>query len=217
MPPTKKSSTTSNASDVSANNISARQTATEKELLKRVANLEKTVEKLQSELYVTKNINTWLSNEIDNLQQYQRRHCIVIDRLITSPNETSDQVTEKAEKVLTGNLQFDPEEVNYQTDKCHKIGPINTKVGKQSTTVGFKTHSFREAAYLKSRKCNKKQKPNFLSHKEEDKLSHMLTAMRTSYLKLSSSTLTYTVTLNFVLKMLSVINLSTPSEIKGNF
>ena len=95
MPPTKKSSTTSNASDVSANNISTRQTATEKELLKRVANLEKTVKKLQSELYVTKNINTWLSNEVDDLQQYQRQHCIVIDRLLTSPNETSNQVTEK--------------------------------------------------------------------------------------------------------------------------
>ena len=67
-PPTKTSSTSSNASDVStsANNISTRQTATEKELLKRVTSLEKIVEKLQSELYVTKNINTLLSNEIDD-------------------------------------------------------------------------------------------------------------------------------------------------------
>ena len=122
IPPTKKSSTSSNASDVStsANNMLTRQTATEKELLKRVANLEKIVEKLQNELYVTKNINTLLSNEIDDLQQYQRRHCIVIDGLRTSPNETSDQVTEKAEKVLTENLQFDPEEVKYQIDKCHR-------------------------------------------------------------------------------------------------
>ena len=103
VPPRKKSSTPSNASDVStsANNISTRQTATEKELLKRVANLEKIVEKLQSELYVTKNVNTLLSNEIDDLQQYQRRHCIAIDGLRTLPSETSDQVTEKAEKVLT--------------------------------------------------------------------------------------------------------------------
>ena len=67
-PPTKTSSTSSNASDVStsANNISTRQTATEKELLKRVTSLEKIVEKLQSELYVTKHINTLLSNEIDD-------------------------------------------------------------------------------------------------------------------------------------------------------
>ena len=62
------------------------------------------------------------------------------------------------EKVLTEKLQFDPEEVNYQIDKCHRIGPINTKDGTQSTIVRFKTHSFREAVYLKRRKCNKKQK-----------------------------------------------------------
>ena len=150
LPPTKKSSTPSNASDVSANNISTLQTATEKELLKRVANLEKVVEKLQSELYLTKNVNTLLSNEIDHLQQYQGRHCIVIDGLRTSPNEASDQITKKAEKVLTENLQFDPEEVNYQIDKCHRVRPINTQDGK--------THSFREAVYLKRKKCNKKQK-----------------------------------------------------------
>ena len=42
VPPTKKSSAQSNASDATANNISTRQTANEKELLKRVANLEKT-------------------------------------------------------------------------------------------------------------------------------------------------------------------------------
>ena len=148
----KKSSAQSNAPDVTANNISTRQTATEKELLKRVSNLEKIVERLQSELYVTKNVNTLLSNEIDDLQQYQRQHYIVIDGLRTSPNETSDQVTEKTEKVPTENLQFDPEEVNYQIDKCHKIGPINTKDGMQSIIIQFKTHSFRETVCLKRRK-----------------------------------------------------------------
>ena len=78
-------------------------------------------------------------------------------RLRTSLNETSDQVTEKVEIVLTENLQFDPEEINYQIDKCHRIGPIKTKDGTQSSIVQFKTHSFREAVYLKRRKCNKKQ------------------------------------------------------------
>ena len=116
------------------------------------------MEKLQSELYVTKNVNTLLSNEIDDLQQYQRQHCILIDGLRTSPSETSDQVTEKVEKVLKGNLQFDPEEVNCQIDACHRIEPINTKDGMQSTIVRFKTHFFREAVYLRRRKCNKKQK-----------------------------------------------------------
>ena len=43
VPPTKKkSSAQSNASEVTANTISTKQTANKKELLKRVANLEKT-------------------------------------------------------------------------------------------------------------------------------------------------------------------------------
>ena len=83
---------------------------------------------------------------------------MVIDGLHTSPNKASNQVTKKAEKVTTENLQYDPEEVNYQTDKCHRIGPINTKDCTQSTIVQFKTHSFREAVYSKRIKCNKKQK-----------------------------------------------------------
>ena len=39
--PTEKSSVQSNAPDITANSISTRQTATEKELLKTVTNLEK--------------------------------------------------------------------------------------------------------------------------------------------------------------------------------
>ena len=114
-----------------------------------------------------------LSNQIDDLKQYQRRHCIVIDGIRSSPNETSNQVTEKVKKVLTENRQFHPEEVNYQIDKCHRIGLINTKDCTQSTIVRFKTHSFREAIYLKKTKSNKKQKIKFsLTQKRRKTLTY---------------------------------------------
>ena len=45
----------------------------------------------------------------------------------------------------------------------------------------------------------------------------MPTIMLKNDLKLTSSMLTYTVILNFVLKMILIINFSTPSEIKGEF
>ena len=90
--------------------------------------LEKIVEKLQSELYVTKNVNTLLSSEINDLQQYQRRHCIVINGLCTSPNETSNQVIEKVEEVLTEKLQFDPEEVNYQLTNVTELDQSTPKM-----------------------------------------------------------------------------------------
>lgn len=70
----------------------------------------------------------------------------LINGLHTLPNETSNQVTEKGEKA-DENLQFDLEEVNYQTDKYHMIGLIKTKGGTQATIFRFKTHSFTKAIY----------------------------------------------------------------------
>lgn len=43
-----------------------------RELTARIKNLEKTAERLQSELLITKNVNDILTNETDELQQYQR-------------------------------------------------------------------------------------------------------------------------------------------------
>ena len=94
------------------------------ELTARIANPEKTVERLQSELVITKNVNNLLTNEVDDLQQYQRRQCIVIVGLQTTPNETISQITLKTENVLAQHLKLDPDEVVNQTDKCRGIGPL---------------------------------------------------------------------------------------------
>ena len=75
--------------------------------------------RLPSELVITKNVNDILTNEVDDLQQYQQRQCIVIDGLQTTPNETIIQVTEKAENALAQHLKLDPDEVVNQIDKCH--------------------------------------------------------------------------------------------------
>ena len=78
------------------------------ELTARIANLQKTVEQLQSELVITKNVNNLLTNKVDDLQQYQWRQCIVIDGLQTTPNKRISQVTQKAENVLAQHLKLDP-------------------------------------------------------------------------------------------------------------
>ena len=109
-------------------------------LTARIANLEKTVERLQSELVITKNVNDILTNEADDLQQYQWRQCIVIDSLQTTPNETISQVTQKAENSLAQHMKLDPDEVVNQIGKCHRIGPLKDD-GTRSTIVRFKSHS----------------------------------------------------------------------------
>ena len=67
--------------------------------------------RLQSELVIAKNVNDILTNEIDDLQQCQRRQCLVIDGYQATPNETISQVTQKAENALAQHLQLDPDEV----------------------------------------------------------------------------------------------------------
>ena len=122
------------------------------ELTARITSLEKTVERLRSELIITQNVNDILRNEVDDLQQYQRQ-CIVIDGLQTAPNETILHVTQKAENVLAQHLRLDPDEVVNQIDKCHRIGKLKDG-GTQSAIVIFKSHSFREKAYVNRKKCN---------------------------------------------------------------
>ena len=100
------------------------------ELTVRIANLEKTVEQLQSELVITKNVNNLLTNEADDLQQYQWHQCIVIDGLQTTSNKTISQVTQKAENVLVQHLKLDPDEVVNQIDKCHCIGLLKHDGGR---------------------------------------------------------------------------------------
>ena len=113
------------------------------ELTARIANLKKTVERLRSELVITKNVNDVLTNEVDDLQQYQWRQCIIIDGPQTAPNETISQVTQKAENVLAQHFKLDLDEVENQIHKFHRIGPLKDD-GIQSSIVRFISHSFRE-------------------------------------------------------------------------
>ena len=58
-----------------------------------------------------KNVNTKLSNESGDLNQYQRRACILVDGNDLREEENEDQIVEKVKNVLTHNLGFDEEEI----------------------------------------------------------------------------------------------------------
>ena len=122
------------------------------EITAGIANLKKTVERLQSELVITKNVNYILTNEVDDLQQYQWRQYIVIDGLETTPNKIISQVTQKAENAFAQLIKLDPDEVVNQINKCHRI-VLHKDDGTHRTIVRFKSHSFREKAYVNRKKC----------------------------------------------------------------
>ena len=103
------------------------------ELLKRIEKLEDKVAELERELIVTRNVNKLLSQEVDDLQQYQRRACVILDGITPSEHETTEQITKKAKNVMVKNLNFSEEEVDIELDKYHRLGP--TRDGKQSTIV----------------------------------------------------------------------------------
>ena len=60
------------------------------ELLKRIEKSEGKVAELESELIVMRNVNKLSSQEVDDLQQYQRRACVILDGITPSEHETTE-------------------------------------------------------------------------------------------------------------------------------
>ena len=81
------------------------------DLLRRIEALENKVTKLESELSIAKNVNQLLSQELDDLHQYQRRSCLVIDGINPQENETTEEINQKVKNVLTKNLNLPEDEV----------------------------------------------------------------------------------------------------------
>ena len=111
---------------------------------------------LEGVLVVTRNANSLLEQEVDNLQQYQRRTCIIVDSITPVKDETEEQITKKTKNFLIKNLGFEERKVNEELDKCHRLG--KAKDGKQPTIIRFKFHSFRASVYASRNNIQNKKK-----------------------------------------------------------
>ena len=127
-----------------------------KSLTARIDMLDKTVLQLESVLEVTRNANSLLEQEVDNLQQYQCRACIIVDDITPVKDETEEQITPKTKNFLIKNLGFEERTVNEELNKCHCLG--KAKDGKQSTIIRFKSHSFRASVYARRNNIQNKKK-----------------------------------------------------------
>ena len=125
------------------------------DIRKRLLYLEKRVQDLENELVTVRHVNNILNREVDQLQQYQRRSCIVIDGINTEKEESIDRITKKARNVLIHNLKLDEKEVDSEMDKVHRVG--KPKDGKQATILKFKSHSFRAKVYEKRKSIKNKK------------------------------------------------------------
>ena len=103
-------------------NIKPHDEDTIKSLIARIDMLEKRLLELEGLLEVTWNTNNLLEQEVENLQQYQRRACIIVDGITPVKDETEEQITTKTKNFLIKNLGFDERKVNEELDKCHRLG-----------------------------------------------------------------------------------------------
>ena len=92
---------------------------------------------------------------MNDLQQYQRQACVLVDRIKPADGETEVQIKENVGNVLVKNLGFDEEIVDNEIHKCHRLGKSKRK--KQLAIIRFKTHCFRTAVY-ENRKIIKSKK-----------------------------------------------------------
>lgn len=97
-----------------------------------------------------------MAQEVDRLEQYSRRNCIVISGIAAEHTELPQQnVIKTVKKKLTSELNIDPNEFDFEIDKAHRIGPVNEDE-TQNITARFKSHRFVEKLYAKRKSIHNK-------------------------------------------------------------
>ena len=138
-------------------------------LIAKVSNLETSLTQITAEKAVVSHINDFLLQKIDDLAQYGRRSCLLLEGVPCNPRETVFDVENSVKKVLEEELGFEKTKIDNEFDKAHRIGPI--KANNQKVIIRFKSHSFQNSVY-KARKNDGvnpryKFKPSLTQRREE--------------------------------------------------
>ena len=98
-------------------------------------------------------MNDALKTEIDRLEQYGRRNCLVIKGI--SPKVSDKNLETNVIKILSNDLELN-DSVVQDFDKMHRKGPIfkdSRGEQQQNVIVRFKSHSSRYKTYTKRKSC----------------------------------------------------------------
>jgi len=139
----------------------------------KVTKIESSLTQTEASLAISQMTSKTLRREVDRLQQYSRRNCIIVDGIPLSRGETPTNQQEKAFKTITTEFP-DDDEVVTSLDKAHRIGPV--KNGKQSMIIRFNKHSVVRRVY------NRRKSGSGLNNKAIS-LRPSLTSTRISCLK----------------------------------
>ena len=127
-------------------------------LTKRVAFLEAKLVQQEAQLFIATHTSDILSCEIDKMNQYSQRSCLIVDGLKLPTAHESENVEEKVKNIFQNDLEIPAEVVDAEFDKAHRVGPIIDD--GQKVIVRFKSHNFRSKLYHK-RKLIKNHKIKF--------------------------------------------------------
>ena len=116
-------------------------------LTKRVSVLEVKLVQQEAQLFIAMNTSEILSCEIDKMNQYSQRSCLIVDGLKLPNSDETENVEEKVKNVLQNELEISAEEIDSEFDKAHRVGPIIDD--EQRVIVRFKSHNFRSNLYHK--------------------------------------------------------------------
>ena len=130
-----------------------------KQTVSELIPLKSKIEKLTDCNAVLSNVNDKLSHEVERLQQYSRRNCIVLEGIPTHRNESVESLQGKVQTAITS-MGISQQEYASEFDKTHRIGPVRNQK-EQRVIVRFKKHSLCEKIYSQRKKSrNIKVKPS---------------------------------------------------------
>ena len=115
--------------------------------MERVGRLEGTVCLMEGELAVIRNINTFLSRQLDEADSYSRRSCMIVTGL-RKPEDDKTNEDDELNVILavTKEAGVDENDFRKHVNKTHPIG--GTKNGNQARIIKFTTHRFKEKVFL---------------------------------------------------------------------
>ena len=141
-------------SDPKESNLIQKQQKIIEELLDRLERLEGTVWGMEGELAAARKVNTILSQQRDEADQYCWRSRMIVTGLRKpGKDETNDEDSKRVISAIASEAGLDEEKLTKHVDKVNPVG--GTKNGKQSRIIKFTTHSLKEKICLKH-KQNKK-------------------------------------------------------------
>lgn len=152
-------------------------------LLRKVALLEGNQCRQLADIAIAQHMSKVLSENLDDLQQYSKRSCVVVDGIPLPPLDRqsdpkiNDLLEDEIRTMLSNELDIAPSKIATEFDKAHRIGPIDDN-GNQAVIVKFKSHSFRSHIYGNRKKIqNKKIKIKISLTPERRKLLNIATEM----------------------------------------